>query len=109
LFKLLHRGALPETEKRIGSAAKLVRRWLLRDGRDTSIPPTIEQARDKAATACSESRELIDMHASSSTGLVAVPDTNVLLRHPDLANYGELLGSDQFDVVLLPTVLSEFG
>lgn len=107
LFQLLHRDALPETEKRIGNAAKLLRRWLLRDGRDTSIPPTVEQARGMATSAFAELRELIDMHAGNSTGFVAVPDTNALLRHPDVAIYREVLGSDKFDVVLLPTVLSE--
>ena len=107
LFRLLHRDALPETEKRIGNASRLLRRWLLRDGRDTSIPPTVEQARDKAANAFVELRELIDMHASSSTGLVAVVDTNALLHLPDVADYRDVLGCDQFEVVLLPTVLSE--
>lgn len=107
LFRLLHRDALPETDKRIGKSSKLLRRWLLRDGRDTSIPPTVEQARDKAISAFTELRALIDMHVSSSTGLIAVPDTNALLRFPDVADYREVLGSDQFEVVLLPAVLSE--
>lgn len=107
LFKLLHRDALPETEKRIGYAAKLLRRWLLRNGRDTSIPPTVEQARDKAANAFMELCELINIHTNNATGILAVPDTNALLYLPDVADYRGVLRSDQFDAVLLPTVLSE--
>lgn len=107
LFKLLHSAALPETEKRIGKSSALLGRWLLRDGRDTSIPPNIRQARDKVADAFADLRELIDMCASGPTGLVAVPDTNALLRLPDVTQYRAAVGSDQFEVVLLPTVLSE--
>lgn len=107
LFNLMHRDALPETERRIESATALLRRWVIRDGRDVSIPPSIEQARDKATHAFEELRDLISLVAPGPVGLVAVPDTNALLSCPDVATYGGVLNSTEYEVVLLPTVLAE--
>jgi predicted ribonuclease YlaK len=39
--------------------------------------------------------------------VVAVPDTNVLIRSPDLARWSTVIGSTSFMVLLVPAVLAE--
>ena len=46
-------------------------------------------------------------HNSSSSRVVVVPDTNALLAVADPTAYRDVSGCDQFDFVLIPTVLSE--
>lgn len=107
LFRLLHRSSLPETDARIDEAMGLLRRWLKREGGDHSIPPALEEARCKAAGAFGELRALVELGTHGQDGMLAVPDTNALLRWPDVADYKTILGTDDFVAVLVPTVMSE--
>lgn len=45
--------------------------------------------------------------AAAKDILLLIPDTNSLLEHPDPTEYRRLVGRDQFEFALLPTVLGE--
>ena len=107
LFRLLHRSALPETEKRINDAMELIRGWLAREGGDYSIPSTIDRAREKVTDTFAELRALVVLGTHGPAGVIAVPDTNVLISDPDVATYATALGTDDYVVVLLTTVMRE--
>jgi hypothetical protein len=107
LFRLIHRDALPETAKRIESAESLLRRWLAQEGSDHSVPSNIADAISKVRTTFDELRTLIAQVAVGTGGYLVVPDTNALLREPDVASYGTALGTDEYCVVMVPPVLAE--
>lgn len=107
LFRLLHRSSLPETEARIEKAMELLRRWLMRKGGDHSIPSTLERAREMVASAFDELRSLVNLGTHGADGLLVVPDTNALMRCPDVADYKAVVGTNDFVAVLMPTVLAE--
>lgn len=107
LFRLVHQDALPETVKRIEAAESLLRRWLEHEGKDHSIPSSIEKAIAKATAAFEELRALIALVADGPGGFLVVPDTNSLLLEPDVATYAMELGTDDYCVVMVPPVLAE--
>jgi predicted ribonuclease YlaK len=47
------------------------------------------------------------MRSSAGGGVIAVPDTNTLILAPDVAAYGSALGTDTYEVRLVPTVSAE--
>jgi len=107
LFRLIHRGSLPETAKRIEVVESLLRRWLAQEGGDHSVPSRIEKAIAEVTTAFDELRALIAQVAVGAGGYVVVPDTNALLREPDVASYRTSLGTDEYCVVMVPPVLAK--
>lgn len=107
LFRLLHRSALPETTRRIDDAIGLLRRWLAREVGDHSVPPTVDRAQQMTAVTFEDLRALVALANRGPGGLLVVPDTNALIRCPDVANYGAVLGTEKFSVVLVTTVLAE--
>lgn len=106
LFVLLHRSPLPETSKRIDRCTKRLRVWLDRSS-NRSVPSSIEKAKEIASGLFDELRALIDLSTAGPTDLVAIPDTNVLLKYPAAERYASALGTQNYTVVLIPTVLSE--
>jgi len=106
-FRLLHRKPLPETAERLREADELIRRWLEREGSDHSIPSTVEVAGEHSRVAFANLQRLVDLAVHGPGELLAVPDTNVLLRDPNVATYGTVLDTDAYTVVLLPAVLAE--
>lgn len=106
LFVLLHRSPLPETGKRIDRCTDQLRVWLDRSS-DSTVPSTVAKASEIAAGLFEELGSLIDLATTGPSELLAVPDTNVLLKHPAVESYGGALGSDDYTVVLIPTVLGE--
>ncbi len=86
-----------------------MRRWTRRpDTWDHSIPRTIEQAKARAAKELDVFDALLDIAAASGDPMLRlVPDTNSLIRNPDLASYARTAPASTFVVHLLPTVLSE--
>lgn len=107
LFQLLHRTPVPEVSRRTEGSVGLLRRWLTREGGDHSVPSDVEQAIEMVNEAFDALSSLVAMSARRSQGLLAVPDTNALLRCPDVAKYQRVLPTDDFVVILIPTVLSE--
>ena len=107
LFALLHRNALPVTQTRIDERLELVRNWLIRDGGDWSVPTTIQQALAKADETFAGLVELIELGTHGQRATLVVPDTNSLLRDPDVAAFRAQVGSDSYAVVMLTTVMSE--
>lgn len=106
LFVLLHRSPLPETERRIERCIDRLRVWLDRSS-DSTVPSTVAKASEIAASLFDELRSLIDLATTGPPDLLAVPDTNVLLKRPAAESYAETLGADTYTVVLIPTVLQE--
>lgn len=106
-FRLLHRRALPETDKAIADATSLLRRWLERP-RDRTIPPTIDLARSTIREQVTTLRRLLTLGTTGKDGeMVLVPDTNALMHNPDVAAYADVLGRAAYTVVLVPTVIRE--
>ncbi len=106
-FRLVHRKPLPETAERLREADELLRKWLEREGSDHSIPSTVEAAGEQLGAAFAELRGLIELAVHGQGELLVLPDTNVLLRDPNVAAYGPVLDTDAYTVVLLPAVLAE--
>lgn len=108
-FKLLFPHPTPDVAAKIDDVDKFVRRWTARpDGWDHSVPSTIELARQRAATEFTTFDQLLEIAAKSGTDtLRLVPDTNALIRNPDLASYARAVPSPMFVVHLVPTVLCE--
>lgn len=92
--------------REIAAASKLVEQWLERSGDAFSLPPTIAEAkgvfRRKAAPLSAALKSL-----QVDGAVVAIPDTNVIIRTPDIVQYGAVLGTERFLVLLVPGVLRE--
>lgn len=108
-FTLLFPHPTPDVATKILEGDEFVRRWISRpDAWDHSIPRTIDLAKSRADTELAVFDVLLEIAARSSTdALRLVPDTNALIRNPDLASYARAAPSPTFIVHLLPTVLSE--
>jgi len=86
--------------------------WIERDkkGWDFGLPCAVEDLRIQLQ---SESDELICLlggaKAIGRVGTVFIPDTNTLIRHPDIVTYGRALRMEHndYEVVFTPVVLSE--
>lgn len=107
LLQLLHRAAVPTTQDRIDQHLGLLRDWLRRDGGDHSVPGTLEKARHKADVTFDGLIALVDLGVHGTTITMVVPDTNTLIRQPDVASYAAEVGTDDYTVVMLTTVVSE--
>ncbi|MGD9998361.1 MAG: PIN domain-containing protein [Acidimicrobiia bacterium] len=107
LLLLLHRSAVPTTRERIEGHLGLLRDWLKRDGGDHSIPPTIEEASARAEVAFDELVRLVEIGIHGMPATLVVPDTNALIRHPDVASFAAHLGTDDYLVVMPTTVVAE--
>lgn len=99
-----------DTVKRKGSvegAAKKVRAWIERDCSDMSIPSNIAAAHDTIRRHMEPLFGILRELDNGCGPLVVVPDTNVLLRSPDVTKYRDVVASDAYTVVLVPGVLAE--
>ncbi len=108
-FQLLFPHPTPEVASEITSVDEFVRRWAERPGTwDHSIPRTIDDAKQVVAEQFDVFDRLLEIaaHAGSET-LRLVPDTNALIRNPDLASYARSAPSPTFTIHLVPTVLAE--
>jgi rRNA-processing protein FCF1 len=108
-FRLLFPHPTPDVSSDINEIDGFVRRWIERpDKWDRSIPRTIEAAKQVAAAQLARFDRLLDTasHTGSDT-LRLVPDTNALIRNPDLGSYARAVSSSTFTVHLVPTVLAE--
>lgn len=108
-FRLLFTHATPAVASDMKEVDEFVRRWTERpDTWDHSIPRTIDAAKQVAAKQFEIFDHLLDIASrSGSDTLRLVPDTNALIRNPDLASYGRAAPSPTFTIHLVPTVLAE--
>jgi hypothetical protein len=108
-FRFLFPHPTPAVASTVKKADEFVRRWIeRRDVFDHSIPRTLEEARTVAARELGRFDVLLDIAAKSGTDVLRlVPDTNALIRNPDLASYSRTAPSPSFVVHLVPTVLGE--
>jgi rRNA-processing protein FCF1 len=107
--RLLFEHPTPEVLDRLGDADAFVCRWLERPREfDHSIPQAIGTAREVAQEEFQVFHELIDLASGRGDGsLRLLPDTNALLRNPDLASYSRGVGSDAYVVHIVTTVIRE--
>lgn len=108
LLRLLHRDVLPPRRQRLNDADEVLRKWLVRpDVLDWSVPASIAEAQSLASARINVLRDLLSEATSGTGGVLAVPDTNVLLGDPDVGLYGAVVGTDEYTAVLVPAVLEE--
>ena len=108
LFCMLFGQPTNEIREEIKETDAFVRRWIEKES-DWEIPETIEEAKEVFREKIRAFDDLIDVASSGvKTGeYILVPDTNALIAAPDLSRYSEVIGSDKFRVVVLPTIMSE--
>lgn len=108
-FLLLFLHPTPDISSKTKKADDFVRRWVTREGAfDHSIPRTIEEAKQVAATRLAVLDELLNIaaHGEDQT-LRVVPDTNALLRNPAVEDLGTAVGSTSYMVHIVTAVLAE--
>jgi PIN domain len=109
-FRFLFRTPTPEVKGRLDNLDDFIRGWFERGRTDHSIPSDMEAAKTLAHEQFDDLRGLLGVacaSGSSSSSVVAVPDTNALIDNPNLAAYGAVLSRSEFEVRLMPTVLGE--
>lgn len=99
----------PQVRSTLKDAAGLVERWLERpSAHDDDLPATVAEAQQVVQDQIGALRELVELAAGEESGpLRLIPDTNSLLRNPDLATYHRAVGTSGYDVHIVPTVLRE--
>lgn len=97
------------THQRLDELDTFVIRWLDRpsDVFDFTIPKLIPEAKERFRAELAGCYELLDSLGQSTGATTVVPDTNVLIRSPDIARYDRVLGVSAYTVVLVPPVLAE--
>ncbi len=95
-------------KREIATAANSVEAWIQRNGREGfSIPRTIGEAKQVFREKTDPLSQALRSLGATSGKVFAVPDTNVLIRTPDITTYGKVLGTNSYTVLLLPGVLGE--
>lgn len=105
--RLLFSADTKSWQKEIAEAAASVRKWMERDDRDFSLPPTINEAHAVLRAHVAPIQAALRSLTASTSPVLVVPDTNVLLRSQDVAKYADVLGTDAYTVVLVAGVLGE--
>ena len=97
------------THQRLDELDIFVIRWLDRpsDVFDFTIPKLVPEAKERFRAELAGCYELLDSLGQSTGATTVVPDTNVLIRSPDIARYDRVLGVSAYTVVLVPPVLAE--
>jgi hypothetical protein len=97
------------THQRLDELDIFVTRWLDRpsDEFDFTIPQAIPEAKERFRAELAGCFELLHSLGQSTGATTVVPDTNVLIRSPDIAGYDRVLGISAYTVVLVPPVLAE--
>lgn len=107
--RLLFEHPTPEVASEFDDLDRWVRGWIDRNTiSDFSIPSTIGRAQAVAAERIGRFRALLELAGAGGTpGLRIVPDTNALIKNPDLESYSRAFDGASFTAHILPTVLGE--
>jgi len=108
-FTLLFPSAIPTIADQIQDADELIRSWIARsDSNSWSVPKSIDDAFKTASRRLAPFEALIDQRAPSADAVVlAIIDTNCLLREPELATYASFLPGRPTQLVFPPVVIAE--
>lgn len=104
--RLLFAEDAEKSREDLEEAAEKVAKWLDRSGLDFSIPKNLSDAPLVFREHVQPLFDLLNPFLSDGP-LVVVPDTNVILRNQELPSWSEVLGTDEFVVLLVPGVLNE--
>jgi hypothetical protein len=74
---------------------------------DFTIPATIPEAKQHFHEEFRLCLELLGSLGQQADATIVVPDTNVLVRSPDIGRYHQVLGTASYTVVLVAPVLAE--
>jgi PIN domain len=107
-FRLIFSNDTKETENAISEAEERAVAWIQRDDpRDHSVPSSTKEAKRLFRLKVEPFFELLRSLTQATGEIIAVPDTNVLIRSPDVTKYGAVLGTSKYTVLLVPGVLHE--
>lgn len=95
------------TKERLDKLDQFITNWLDRPGNDFTIPPTIPEAKQRFHKEFAVCFELLDSLGQYTGATIVVPDTNVLIRSPDVGRYQQVLGTRDYTVLLVAPVLAE--
>lgn len=105
-FRLLFPHPTPTVQATLDAGLGLLERWLVRPGRDKTVPDSLTRAAAKVADAVDRLRALAHLVPVDEHRVRLVVDTNTLIDNPDLAAHTTTLGP-RYLVHLLPVVLGE--
>lgn len=105
--ELTFSGDPPESRNALHEASTAVDLWINRSGNDFSIPATIQEAKGVFQNHVVPFYKTLRSLGTNTGEVVAVPDSNVLIRNADITSYGFVLGADAYTVLLVPGVLGE--
>jgi hypothetical protein len=105
-MRLLFPHPTPTVSKRLDKSLDLLERWLLRDGRDITVPRTVSAAKERIQTVVVDLKSLLQLLPPNEYPVRLTPDTNALIDNPDLAAYTAELGL-RYMAHLLPVALGE--
>jgi hypothetical protein len=94
-------------QKTITDAIKRIELWIHRDKADHTVPATTAEARQVSSGKFDPLMKALSELNTGSPSVFVVPDTNVLLLHPEIGKYATALGSVEYTVWLVPPVLHE--
>jgi hypothetical protein len=106
-FELLLAHLPKKVQKEVADARAFVARWIEQEG-DRGLPGTVAKAKEYFRSRTRVFLRIIESAvAEGAVCVVLVPDTNALIRQPELGTYRAVARKDEFTVVLVPTVLKE--
>ncbi|SRR5260370_10705934 len=106
-LQMLFYGSPEATQKQIRDIDVRIRTWIEKK-HVWNVPSTIDEAKRIFRVQLQTYYALLQVFKTSDqVEIILVPDTNALIKAPDLASYGVAIGKAEYTVVILPTVLSE--
>jgi hypothetical protein len=105
-YRLLFPHPVRTVTARLDSGLRRLEDWLLREGRDHSVPATNEHAVIALAKCVKDLRGLSELLPTDKYAIRLAPDTNTLIDNPDLAAHTAALGP-RYMAHVLPVVFGE--
>lgn len=106
--RLLFASDTKQAQRTVEDAIKAISEWIHRSShQDWTLPSTTTAAKGVFRQKAAPLRAALKALGSPSGAVVAVPDTNVLIRSPDVTTYSAVLGTTAYSVLLVPGVLGE--
>lgn len=106
-FSLLFYESPQSLQKQITKTHTAVKKWIEKEN-GWNVPSTIAEAKSTFQEQIQTYYQLLNLFKQSGDPeVILVPDTNALIKVPEIASYGAAIGQTEYTVVILPTVLSE--